>query len=281
MSKKFVNSIILFSVLVICITSCTPSKLAIPSQFSDNAAQLHVKGLSKKHMSFGDYKTSKIKRGWAPGGSRRTGSIGQRMIENRLLRDFGITGNNIRAKEKGKFQFDFSNSNSSAEIYAQEKRVTNSLRIRTGGGLDILNDMRFLKNYEYSFTATIVPDNPLYKEPWKLFVSNIYKAGSDTSRKLFEEATGDENGYATDGKDSIFIRPVYVRKAESKTGKESKMLVKRLGGYELSWEDGVVCIVDAVKRNVWMYNDLNEHEKFILAAIASAIMLRRVQDIRD
>jgi hypothetical protein len=232
-------------------------------------------------MNFGDYKTSKIKRGWSPNTSRRTGNLGQRMVENRLLRNFGITGNNIRAKERGKFHFEIFSGNNVAEIYAEEQRETNKLRIRTGNDADFLNNMSFLKNYSYAFTATIVSDSPDYPKPWILFVSNIYRTGTDTSRKLLEEATGNENGYATDGKDSIFIRPVYIKNAENNQGKASKMPFKRLVGYELRWDGGVVCIVDAVGRNVWIYNDLTEKEKFMLAAISSAIMLRRVQDIRD
>jgi hypothetical protein len=39
-------------------------------------------------------------------------------------------------------------------------------------------------------------------------------------------------------------------------------------------------VIDAIQKNVLIYNDLEEKEKFILAVIASAIMLRRVQDIR-
>jgi hypothetical protein len=261
--------------------SCkTTIELAIPSQFSDNATKMPAKGLGKKYMSFGNYQTSKIKRGWNPGSSRRMGSFGRRFIEDRLLIDFGITANNIRAKEKGKFQYEISNGNSWAAIYAREQKETNNLRIKTNTGLDVFNNMDLLKNYEYSFPATIFPGNSKYKEPWKLFISNSYNAFTDTSRKLFEMPTGNEHGYATDGKDSIFIKAIFVKKSENAKGKEVKMPVKMLGGYELSWEGGVVCVVDAIKKNVWMYNDLQEHEKFILAAISSAIMLRRVQDIR-
>lgn len=267
--------------LSLCIVSCkTTFHLAIPSEFSDNASKMPAKGLGKKYMSFGSYKTSKIKRGWNPGSSRRTGSFGQRFIEDRLLRDFGISANNIRAKEKGRFEFTILSGNSWAAIYAREQKETNNLRIKTNSDLGIFNNMDFLKNYEYSFLATIFPDSSMYKEPWKLFISNSYNAFTDTTRKFFELATGNEHGYATDGKDSIFIKAIFIKKAIKENGKEAKIPVKMLGGYELRWEDGVVCVIDAIKRNVWMYNDLEEKDKFILSVISSAIMLRRVQDIR-
>lgn len=269
------------SLALFCMLSCSTYKLAIPSQFSDNATSMEVKGLGKKYMSFGNFKTSKIKRGWNPRFARRTGSLGQRYVENVLLKNFGITGHNIREKAKGKFQYDLEGNNFSASIFALEGKTTNHLRIKTNNDFNFLNNMNFLKNYEYHFLTTIIPDTSHYKEPWKLLLTNSYKAGTDTSRKLLEAPTGNETGYATDGKDSIFIRPVFVTTTQRDGKKEVRMPVKMLGGYELRWEGGVVCLVDAVKKTVWIYNDLEEQEKFILAAISSAIMLRRVQDIRQ
>lgn len=283
--KHKIKFLILFVTVAFCVAGISSCKytavLTIPERFTQNATRTNVKGLSKKHMGFGGYQTGKIKRRWDPSFSRRSGNLAQRYVENRLLRDFGITGNNIRKKQKGKFQYPFENEKYSAEIFGFEKKVTNHLSIRTNTDIGFLNNLSFLKNYLYIFTVSIFPEAGKYNEPWKLFISNQYRAATDTSRKFLEEATGNENGYATNGKDSIYIRAIFAKKAISAKGKESKMLVKRLAGYELKWEGGLVCFIDAVKRDVWIYNDLADEEKFMLAAISSAILLRRVQDIRD
>lgn len=154
------------------------------------------------------------------------------------------------------------------------------MRIVTRQPTDIFANTEFLKNYEYNFQASLFPENARFKDPWSLVVDNRYDRFTDSLR-LFEMPIGNEHGYATDGKDSIFIQSIYVKKALSKNGKEVSIPVKMLGGYELRWEGGVVCIIDAMQRNVWMYNDLTADEKFILAVISSAILLRRVQDIRQ
>jgi hypothetical protein len=52
-----------------------------------------------------------------------------------------------------------------------------------------------------------------------------------------------------------------------------------LSGYELQWDGGVVAIIDILDNNIWIYNDLEPSEKFLLSSIASAIMLKRMQDV--
>ena len=52
-----------------------------------------------------------------------------------------------------------------------------------------------------------------------------------------------------------------------------------LSGYELQWDGGVVAIIDLLDNSIWMYNDLESSEKLLLSSIASAIMLKRMQDV--
>lgn len=268
--------------LSICLLSCKTSfHLSIPAQFSENATQMPVQGVGKKYMSFGHYQTSKVKRGWNPGSSGRAGNFAQRFIEDRLYSDFGVSVNTIKTKDKKKFQYDLISPNGQATIFGQEKKLTSEVRIKAANQFEILNNISLPKDYKYHFQTAIFPDQSQYKEPWKLLVTYNHNALSDSASKLFEMPGANEHGYATDGKDSIFIKAIYTNKAQNKKGKDVKMLIKMLVGYELRWEDGVVCVIDAVKKNVWIYNELEEKEKFIVAAIASALMLRRVQDFRN
>jgi hypothetical protein len=48
-------------------------------------------------------------------------------------------------------------------------------------------------------------------------------------------------------------------------------------GYELTWDGGVVCIVDAIGKNIWLYNGLEPSEKLMLAAISTALLTRRIR----
>ena len=52
-----------------------------------------------------------------------------------------------------------------------------------------------------------------------------------------------------------------------------------LTGYEIQWDGGVVAIIDILDNNVWLYNDLEPADKLVLSSIASAILLKRMQDV--
>ena len=57
---------IIAAVVLFC--SCTAAKLSVPDQFSSQATKMHVTGLNgwmiNQELSFGNYQTSRIKRGW-------------------------------------------------------------------------------------------------------------------------------------------------------------------------------------------------------------------------
>ena len=109
---------------------------------------------------------------------------------------------------------------------------------------------------------------------------NKYDIAKDTARKLFDKPYVEEEGYATNGKDNIAIRPLRIENVTTKSGKQTKVLGgKMLSGYELQWDGGVVAIIDILDNSLWIYNDLEPSEKFILSSIASAIMLKRIQDV--
>ena len=63
-------------------------------------------------------------------------------------------------------------------------------------------------------------------------------------------------------------------------GKEGKFPVKLLAGYELSTADGTIAIIDSIDQNIWFYNELNDADKLMVAAITTAIFARRVNDTK-
>ena len=52
-----------------------------------------------------------------------------------------------------------------------------------------------------------------------------------------------------------------------------------LSGYELQWNGSVVAIIDILDNSIWMYNELEPSDKLVLSSIASAILLKRMQDV--
>jgi len=269
------------SIVIVIATaaSCTTIKMAVPEQFSRNATQMPVKGLSgwaiHQRASFGNYATSTIKKGWNTTSSTIDRSSGVN-TEERLLKVFNINQENNTVNQKNKYQFSINDGNITADIFCMEKSTREELVVKTNS--QILGDIGRLRNSQYSFSAAILPQTVKNDEPWQVVLYSIYDAAKDTARRIFDLPNKEEGGYATNGKETITIRPLRIKNVTTKNGKEGVMPFRIPTGYELRIEDGVVAIVDTFGKNVWIYNDLDAQTKLILASIASSLLLKKISD---
>jgi hypothetical protein len=267
--------------LALCMTSCTSIRLAVPDQFSTQATMMEVKGLNsftgRKAIKFGDYRTSKIKRGWHVTSSRPDRNSGI-TTEERVLKIFGVQNAHSTSKERTKYRYTIHDGNFSAEVYCLERLVKEKWEVKTN--VRWLGDISETKNYQYSFSAVVIPLTMKDDEPWQVVYFNDYDRKNDTARKILDLPYVEESGYASNGKDTIKIRPVRVTNFISKSGKEAKIPFKVLTGYELRIDDGVIAIIDAFGHNVWVYNELDQPTRLVVASISSALLLRKVQDVK-
>ena len=135
-------------------------------------------------------------------------------------------------------------------------------------------------HWQYAFSAAIVPLAEKGGEPWSLVLINKYDIAKDKDRGVFDRPYVEEEGYATNGKENISIRPLRIDNVTTKSGKETKVFGgKLLAGYEIQWDGGVVGIIDILDNNIWIANDLEAAEKLIVASVSSAILLKRMQDV--
>jgi len=260
--------------------SCSSAKLSVPEKFSSQATQMQVKGINgwqvNQQLSFGNYQTSKIKRGWD-----FTASVSHTKFrispEEAVLRVFDISTDKNTNYQRNRFQYTLENGNLMAEIFATEKFNEKQLVYKSNNPW--IGNASKTNRYEYSFTAAIVP---LYEnnEPWSLVMINKYDINKDTARSVFDKPYVEQEGYATNGKEKIAIRALHIDKVTTKSGKDTKVFGgKMLSGYELQWDGGVVAIIDILDNSIWMYNDLEQKDKLILSSISSAILLKRMQDV--
>jgi hypothetical protein len=260
------------------LVSCgTTMKLSIPAVFEEQSTKLHVKGARSKKMSFGNFTSSKIKRGIHvnyPGWSRGF------FLENILLNDIGLHKNEEVRKEKDKFRFSMSDGKNNIEVFARETELTRNLEYKILDGRGPFKTYNRLQEYRYIFSAEIRTDTLLGNKGWELMMSNIYDRRKDTVNSLFTIVKADDNGLATNGKDTIFIKGLTLKKTESPSGKTGFLPIKLLSGYELSTADGVIAIIDVIDRNIWFYNELEPADKLMIAAISTAIFARRVNDVK-
>ncbi|HEX2606859.1 MAG TPA: hypothetical protein VHK91_05745 [Flavisolibacter sp.] len=270
-----------YLLLLNVLASCTTARLSVPSQFSAQATQYPVKGINgwqvNQRLNFGNYATSKIKRGWDFTSSVQYTKFRIRP-EEAVLKVFDINTDNTTNNQRGKFQYTIEDGTNIAEIYATEKFREKQLVYKSNNPW--IGNASRTNRYEYAFTAAIVPVSIKEEAPWSLVLINKYDIGKDTARGIFDRPYVEEEGYATNGKENIAIRPLRIEKVTTAKGKQTKVFGgKLLSGYELRWDDGVVAIVDILDNHIWIVNDLDPKEKLILASVSSALLLKRMQDV--
>ena len=259
----------------------TSAKVAVPESFAKGATKMHVKGLNgwmiNQKLTFGTFQTSKIRRGWDFTSAVQWTKM-RISPEEMVLRVFDIETDKRNLQQRNKFQYTVTDGTNAAEVYATEKFKESQLVYKSNN--PHIGQASATKGYEYAFTAAILPLGEKDNDPWSLVLINRYDPGKDTARRLFDRPYVEEEGYATNGKETIAIRPLRLDKVTTKSGKDKKVFGgPLLSGYELQWDGGVVAIVDILDNNVWIYNDLEPSEKLLLSSIASAIMLKRMQDV--
>jgi len=268
-------------IAIVALTSCTAAKVSVPEKFSSQVTQMPIKGLNgwmiSQKLSFGPYQTSSIKRGWDFTSSLQYTKFSINP-EEMLLRVFDISTDKRDLRQRNKFQYTLEDGNLVSEIYATEKFSEKQLVYKSNN--PYIGSVSKTNKYEYSFTAAIMPLTAKNNDPWSLVLINRYDIAKDTARRIFDRPYVEEEGYATNGKENIAIRPLRIESVTTKSGKQTKVFGgKLLSGYEIQWDGGVVGIIDILDNNIWITNDLEPADKLIVSSIASAILLKRMQDV--
>lgn len=267
--------------LACLMSGCTTIKLAIPDKFREQATMQHVKGARGNKMSFANFSTSKIKRGvhiispvwsWENDGSF--------LLENLVLNQIGIQKNEPTTQEKTKFRYTLSDGRNKVQVYAHEREMIKKTEYELINRTSILNGFEVLQAYRYIFSAIISVDTTQQNKTWELLMTNIYDRKAENDKNPFTFIKPDDNGLATNGIDTIFIKPLSIKKTALSDGKTGQLPFKLLSGYELSTNDGVIAIIDVIDRNIWFYNELGATERLNIGAIATAIFARKVHDVK-
>jgi hypothetical protein len=260
--------------------ACSSAKVGVPTRFADQADYMKVKGVNgftvNQSLSFGNYITGEMKRGWDFSGKWQASNISFKP-QDQLVKFFNINTDNVSIKERNKFQFAIRDEKLMADVFAIEESSEKGKVYKTNSALGEVSQRDRL---DYSFSAAIIPYNFDSKKPWKMLMSSQYDRKKDTARRLTDLPAAKEEGYATDGNETISIVPVRIDNVTTKSGKETKILgPAMLGGYELRMGDGVIAIVDILEPGIWMYKELDQPTRMIVAAIGASILVKRKQDV--
>ena len=257
--------------------SCSnPFKLAVPNAFKEQATELHVMGTKKRQMKFGDFNTSKIRRGKQvsyPGSGRGFD------MENLLLNFVGLQKTELVYNEKASFRYSLSHGATTAEVMGKEKEVTRSIEYKLKNSRSLFNSYEQTQEYKYIFSALINLNGVPGNNTWELLMTNLYEREKDPNPKILTIIKPGDNGIVTNGTDSFFIKTVILRETETASGKKGKFPFDMLGGYEVRTTDGVAAIIDVAGSNIWFYNELQSTDRLLISAIGTAIFARRLKDV--
>jgi hypothetical protein len=268
-------------ITVLFLISCTAAKLSVPTSFGEQATRMPVKGIDgwqvNQKLSFGNYTTSKIKRGWDFNSSVSHTKF-RISPKEAVLKVFDINTEKNTNTQKNKFQYTVESNGLMTEVYATEKFKEKQLVYKSNNPW--IGNASKTNKYEYAFTAAIIPLTLKDNTPWSVVLINKYDIAKDTVRSLFDKPYVEEEGYATNGKENIAIKPIRIDKVSTASGKETKLLGgKMLSGHEILWNQEVIGMIDILEKTIWMLNSAEEDQKIIVASVSSAILLKRMQDV--
>ncbi|MBC9932813.1 hypothetical protein [Chitinophaga qingshengii] len=262
----------------ICLMGCgTSMKLAVPEKFKEQATMQHVDGARGNRMSFANFTTSKIKRGMQvsyPGWGRPF------FLENLLWNQVGISKAETIENEKAKFRYAITDGRNTVEVFAHERQMTRKHEYEVMDNRSILSGMEVLQEHRYVFSALIAVDTAQEAKNWELMMTNMYDRHAEHDKNPFTFVKQEDEGLATNGIDTIHIKPLSIKKTELSNGKTGQLPFKLMSGYELRTRDGVIAIVDLIDRNIWFYNELTPAEKLNVSAITTALFARKVHDTK-
>jgi hypothetical protein len=229
-------------------------------------------------LSFANYQTSKVKRGWDFTASLQYTKFTINPAEILAKVFLDVDTDKRKNYQRHRFQYVVSDGQLETEIYATERFEERQLVYKSNN--PYIGTVSKTNKYEYAFTAALLPLNLSDKAPWQLVLINRYDVVNDQNRGVFSRPYVEEEGYATNGKENVAIRPLRSEKVSNNKGGETKVLGGPiLTGYELQWNGKPAAMIDILSNEIWMQNGLNAEQKQLLASMASAILLKRMQDV--
>lgn len=249
---------------IISLVSCKPFQLSLGEGLKDNNDAMEVKGRSShinQKLSFGNYKTTKIKRSWMKGSGGYIGSgFGNPMQEGYV----NLIGANYVNKQQT-LHYGLTNGTDTSMIFCVSKFNSEDLLIGKNQNSIFNIGMDIFGGGYKSESGYYVQVFPTVKSsPWQLTLDNeAAQAHPNTYKGLF----------AKNDKEYYTIHP--ANKVE-KNGKTGATLFGSMG-YEIRNAQGqAVAAVSTMDKGMVYLQKTNEQERFLLANLCSAILLQEV-----
>lgn len=248
---------------VVLMTSCAPMKMGVSESLKQERDEYAVAGrqglLINQKLSFGEFRTTELKRSWTKGGGSKfgTGTIGATAgeFENLISIEY--------IKRKQTVQFDMTDGKSTAATYCVAKFNAKDLEIgkHTNSVLNIGMDLLKLGGWSES-TYYVQIYTPNTNRPWEMLIDNqAAQAKSKTYTGLL--SLSKEQYYTI----------VPVSQVEKKNGKTSTALA--VLGFEFRNAAGkAVAAVSLIDKGMVFMGKVSNEERLLLANACAALLLQ-------
>jgi hypothetical protein len=250
----------------IIIFSCTPAKIAVDDSGWSQKEELAVKGrqgfLIKQKLTFGEFRTTSVKRSWTKGSSWAFGIP----LANDWVESLNIEF--VKRKQTVRFNLVDEKGNES-EVTAFSKVKWRDLTIGNNPNsiVNIIGDiMKIGDEGTNTYAVRIFPSKN--EHPWEMLIDNN---AAQINAKTY-------TGLLAKNKSEYYVvAPVY--KLVNKQGKAVSLPLGGSVGFEFRDKNGnTVAAVSLIDNGVVYFDKVSSQEKFLLANAAAALLLQQQLD---
>jgi hypothetical protein len=261
--------LILFTLTItaIVISSCTTPKLSVSDELKASHDEYVVKGrqglLINQHLSFGEYKTQRVKRSWTKGSSVYTGfgfgNPGTQDYTNIVSNEY------IRRRQTVFFSLEDPGKKKS-EVYCTSRFNAREFTIGNNGNnvLNIVLDI-FGKGGSSESNYYVQIYTAENEKPWQMMIDN---QAAQAQAKIY-------TGVLARDKDEYYTI-VPVTRLE-KNGKSGNILAGSVGFEFRDPANKAVAAVSMIDKGMIFLGKISNEERFLLANACAALLLQ--QDI--
>ncbi len=250
----------------IIIYSCTPAKIAVDDTSWSQKEELAVKGrqgfLIRQKLSFGEFKTTTVKRSWTKGSSWAFGIP----LANDWVESLNIEF--VKRKQTVRFNLTDEKGNES-EVTAFSKVQWRDLTIGNNPNsiVNIIGDiMKIGDEGTNTYAVRIFPSKN--EHPWEMVIDN--NAAQRNAKTYTGLLAKSKTEYYT-------VAPVY--KLMNKQGKAVALPLGGSVGFEFRDKEGnTIAAVSLIDNGVVYFNKVTPQEKFLIANAAAALLLQQQLD---
>lgn len=280
-----IRHLLLLLIIAVNFISCSSARilLDVPEHIvSKQTEKINVKGVkgkglpgSKRPIKFEHKYSGIFKDGWVVSSATYDktprGIFSAEASKRSLLLNLGLNINDVISKTSDRFQFTLSDSINTMIVFCNQQQFGQSINYK----FKDKGEFSLPKTHSSSFGAVLLPGANSVKAEWRLVLKYNLETYGGTIAAILSEGTAVENGFLTDKTDTIFIKPLLIKKySGNMVNKIGGASFKIVGGYEFRMGDNTIGIVDLINPSFTFFTETNTIYKLVIAAASTALLLR-------